>query len=115
MRQGQGIIDLVNVYLTIAMQMGLIGLFLFLGPFLLGMLATWRLIKRSSGADLEYSLLGASLLACMLATAFFMATGSFGGGLAKMYYVLAGFAAAYSQLGPLQKKPLPLQRNALRI
>jgi hypothetical protein len=98
MRQGQGIIDLVNVYAAVALQSGTVGLLLLLGPFLLGMWKTLKLIKQSSVAEPGLADLGAVLIACMLATLFMFATGSFGTCLVKMYYVLAGLAAGYASL-----------------
>ena len=99
MRQGEGIIDLVNVYAATALLYGGVGLLLFLTPFLHGIIVAWRQMRGASRrGDLDTSLLGASLLACMLGTAFFMATGSLYGALPKAYYLLVGLTAAYGQL-----------------
>ena len=102
LRQGQGIIDLVNTYATIAMQYGLVGLCLFLGPYLVGMRNAYRL-ARNCVANENLSLLGFSLIACMVATLFMMATGGFGSSLEKMFYVLAGLAAGYARLGQVSE------------
>lgn len=98
MRQGQGIIDLVNVYATIAMQYGIVGLFLFLMPFLLAMWSSWKQQRRAIVQDDDLSHLGASLLAAMLATLFFMATGSFGTVVPVVFYLLVGLGSAYGNL-----------------
>jgi O-antigen ligase len=115
LRQGQGIIDLMNTYAAIAMQYGLIGLCLFLGPFLVGMWNVHRLARNSTRSDEDLSLLGFNLIGCMLGTLFFMATGSFGTSLEKMFYVLAGLAAGYARLGDVRAggaaAPIPTQRQ----
>ena len=98
LRQGQGIIDLVNVYASIAMLHGVVGLLLFLMPFLLAMWATWKQLMRVFGQHDDLSRMGASLLAAMLATAFFMVTGSFYGSLPMVFYLLVGLCSAYGNL-----------------
>lgn len=98
LRQGQGIIDLVNSYATIAMQYGVVGLCLLLGPFLIGMGRAYQLSKRSRTRDADLSALGSCLVACMIGTLGMMGTGGFGNGLAQMYYVLAGMAGAYAYI-----------------
>ena len=109
LRQGQGIIDLVNSYASIAMFYGLAGLFLFLSYFFVGMWNAYRLAKRSFGSDPELAKLGVSLIACMLGTLLMMGFGSFGTSLEKMYYVLAGLVAAYARIG-LSKDPAEVGR-----
>lgn len=47
LRQGQGIIDLVNTYLDIAMRYGLVGLFLFIGVKFIALVNIWRSIGRA--------------------------------------------------------------------
>jgi len=101
LRQGQGIIDLMNAYAGIALSSGLVGLSLLLAPFLIGMGQAYRLTRRSASVDADLSLLGATLTACMLGTLLMMATGVLGGGLAQMFYVLAGLAAGYAWIGSL--------------
>lgn len=95
LRQGQGIIDLMNTYATVAMFHGLIGLALFLLPFLIGLGVVLELARRNKASDADLSLMGGCLTACMVGTLLMMATGSFGTGLEKMFYILAGLAAGY--------------------
>jgi hypothetical protein len=66
MRQGEGFFDLVNVYASITLLYGAVGLFLFLAPFLLGAITTWRVSRKTLCADVNLPLLGAPILACML-------------------------------------------------
>jgi len=118
LRQGEGIIDLMNAYAAVGMAYGLVGLLLLLGPFFVGMWNAYWLVRRSAGPDPDFSLLGVNLIACMLGTLVMMATGGLGGGVAQMYWVLAGLAAGYSQLarpedtdrGPQSHEPGPQSR-----
>ena len=102
LKQGQGIIDLVNVYAAIAMFSGLVGLLLFLGPFLIAILPTLKFAKFSSEPMLASNLLGASLLATAAGVAILMATASFSGALPPVYYLLTGLLAGYVQLSILE-------------
>jgi hypothetical protein len=97
LRQGQGIIDLVNGYLVVALYYGLVGLALFAAPFLIGLAKayrTWLLAKKL--ADRELCLLGACLIASMIGTLFFVATAGFG----PVLYVLAAMIGGYAGLKP---------------
>jgi O-antigen ligase len=103
LRQGQGIIDLLNTFLTIAMHSGLVGLGLFVGFFFIGTWNVHRLVKRSAGTDHDLAMLGASLIAVMFGLLLIMAIGGYGMGAEKMSYVVAGLAAGYTQLGHLKE------------
>lgn len=112
LRQGQGIIDLVNVYATVAMLYGLIGLTLFITPFLMGMFETWKASRQSTFVDLELSRLGASLFACMLGTAFFLATCSLYMAVPYVFYLLCGLSVAYGQIYTIEKQ---IEKSKLKI
>jgi O-antigen ligase len=99
LRQGQGIIDLVNAYLEILLDNGFVGLFLVLSFIGIAVLKAWSLSRDSRHADPDLSMLGASLVSCIVATLLMMLNGGFGGGSGKMFYVLAALAAAYVYLG----------------
>lgn len=91
LRQGQGIIDLVNGYLQIAVFNGLIALGLFVGLLVLGVVravTAWNVIRRE---DVELAYLGSSLVAAMLGTLLFIATA----GIDPMTYMLAGMLTSY--------------------
>src|SRR5262249_14572757 len=77
LRQGEGIIDLVNTYASIALFYGLVGLTLFLAPLALALLRARRAAARSG--DAEFKQLGAALIACAIGTLVMMGAGSFGG------------------------------------
>ncbi len=74
LRQGQGIIDIVNGYAFVALFNGLVGLALFLLPFLIAIFITYRAFRKHRFANSDDAVLCATLLACLLATMFFIAT-----------------------------------------
>jgi hypothetical protein len=98
LRQGQGIIDLVNSYAAIALLYGLGDLLLFVGVFVTALWTVARTARRWAGVDLDVAALGACLIACLLGTLVMMAVGSFGTGLAWTAWILAGMAAGYGEL-----------------
>jgi hypothetical protein len=101
LRQGLGIIDFVNVYADVAVFYGLIGLFFFVTFILVGLFKTYRAAKIFQKSDPDLALLGVALASCILGTLIMIATSSFVYGYQKMFYVLAGLAAAYANLGAL--------------
>lgn len=104
LRQGQGIIDLMNGYLAVALYYGLVGVALFAGLFVLALVKaqrTWTLAKKY--ADRELCMLGACLIALMVGTLFFVATAAIG----PVLYVLTGMLGAYAAL-----KPQPAKQGA---
>jgi O-Antigen ligase len=98
LRQGMGIIDLVNTYADIALHYGLVGLSLFLGFIWVGAFKTYRLTRQLAKSDRDLAFLGASLVACVLGTLLMIGTTSFFHGYAKLFYVLAGLTAAFVHL-----------------
>jgi O-antigen ligase len=102
LRQGEGIIDIINTYVEVLLANGLVGLSLFLGFILVGLFKSFVLFKRIMPIDRDSGMLGASLVSCILGTLIMMADGGFGAGLERMFYGLAGLAAAYSHLGRSQ-------------
>jgi O-antigen ligase len=99
LRQGQGIVDLVNTYVGILLNNGFVGLSLFLAFILIALFRTWSFSRRSMRVDPDLGLLGAGLVSSILAMLLVFGNGSFGGGPEKLFYVLAALAAAYACLG----------------
>jgi O-antigen ligase len=99
LRQGEGIIDLVNTYLSVGLNYGLTGLTVFAGFILLGATMAYVRSRKLARSDPDLALLGASLVAGIGGTLLMIADTSFILGNARMFYVLAGFAAAYARLG----------------
>lgn len=91
LRQGQGIIDLVNGYLQIAVFHGVIALGLFLALLLIAVRRTvvaWRNFRLK---DPEYGYVGAALAGAMLGNMVFIATA----GIGPEVYMLAGMMSCY--------------------
>jgi hypothetical protein len=116
LRQGEGIIDIVNTYLGVALNYGLVGLFLFLGFILIGLTKTYLRVRDLAQSDPEFALFGASLIACIVGTLIMIDSSSFILGCEKMFYVLGGLAAAYARLPEsLPHQPAAFSvRNTLR-
>lgn len=107
LRQGQGIIDLVNTYAQIALFYGLLGLFLFAGFFLAALLQALRLVRSAMRFDPDLAALGVSLVACMVGALEMIASNSLGLGVEKMLYVLAGLATAYARVAESARQAVP--------
>ena len=90
LRQGQGIIDIVNTYAGTALEYGLVGLGLFVGFMLLGMVKELQIHEASPGRDADLARLGGCMLACIVGTLLMIYNCSFVFGYEKMFYVLAG-------------------------
>jgi O-Antigen ligase len=99
LRQGQGIIDLVNTYAAVALFNGLIGLSCFVGFILSALFKAYRLARKSMQTDPDFATLGVSITACILGTMLMIENSSFIWGIEKMFFVLAGLAAGYAHLG----------------
>jgi O-antigen ligase len=105
LRQGQGIIDRVNSYLEIALDKGIVGLFLFVSFIGLALLKAYRAVRGNAQRDPHLAMLGASLIACILGTLLMIENVSFMFGYQKMFYILAGLSAAYAHLSVSSKEP----------
>jgi hypothetical protein len=106
LRQGEGIIDIVDTYLGVALNYGFIGLFFFLSFILLGMTRAYVRARELFHSDRDLALFGASLVACVVGTLIMIDSNSFNLGVEKMFYVLAGLTTAYTRLtGSPQQRP----------
>ena len=94
LRQGQGIIDIVNAYLSVTLFYGFAGLSLFLSFFLVALWRCYRALKSLGDAPSDTAALGAALVACMVATLFFIATA----GVGSIQFFLTGLMASYAGL-----------------
>jgi hypothetical protein len=97
LRQGLGIIDIVNTYVGVALFNGLVGLGLFLGLISSAAMGAFRAAKAIVHTDLERGLLGFNLLACLFGVSFMIADCSLMYGVEKMLFVLIALAVAYSR------------------
>jgi O-Antigen ligase len=114
LRQGEGIIDIVNSYLGVALNYGFIGLFCFLSFILLGLTKVYARTRLLAQSDPDLALFGTGLIACIVATLEMIGSSSFILGCEKMFYVLAGLATAYTRLTEsLPRQPVAFSpRNA---
>ncbi len=96
LRQGEGIIDLVNGFMTILLGNGFAGLSLFLLFMVVGAFKTFRVSAAAARNDPDFSKLGACLVASMLGS---MLMTWVGGLVDLMLCVLVGLMAAYVDVG----------------
>jgi len=92
LKQGQGIIDLMNAYAAVALFTGLVGLSLFAGYFIVATLRTFIVQSRLRRTQPDVAAVGATLVTCMIGSLFFMATAS----IDWLEYVLLGCMAGYA-------------------
>jgi O-antigen ligase len=96
LRQGQGIIDLVNTYIGILLDNGFVGLTLFLLVCLIPLFKVWSATRRFKAVDQDRSLLGASLASTIIAMLVILESGNFLGGPQKIFYALIALGSAYA-------------------
>ncbi len=94
LRQGQGIIDLMNAYAAVALFSGLTGLACFATLLAGPMIRSIARLRVARSSDPDLSSIGAALVACMIGSLFFMATAS----VDWVEYVLAGMLCAFASL-----------------
>jgi len=96
--QGEGIIDVVNSFLGVALTYGLVGLSLFCGVFGFAALGVWRVV-RSTPVDSDLNLLGRTLLSALAGVLTTIVTVSSIGLVPLVYWTLAGLCVGYAQMG----------------
>jgi hypothetical protein len=96
LRQGMGIIDLVNTYAEVALYNGFVGLAIFLAFILIAGARALRASRISSATDSSYALLGSSLVAALFGSLIMLATCSFTLSSQILFYVIAGLSSAYA-------------------
>ena len=94
LRQGQGIIDIVNGYVYAALFTGLFGLSLLVGTFLASLWRCWHALVKWQG-DREGALMGASLVSCMVGTLAFIASAGYGPTTYALCGLLVSFGVCY--------------------
>jgi O-antigen ligase len=94
MLQGEGIIDLVNSYLQVALKSGLIGLSLFLGFFVTILIGLRRLLK-----DIYVSEFAGASIATLVAILVTIATVSSVDFIPFVYWSFAGLSVALIRIG----------------
>lgn len=98
MMQGEHIIDIVNSYIGIALEDGLVGLALFVSFFALVLLGIFRVMRSISDKNSEEYLLGRALLSTLLAILVIIFTVSSISFIPIVYWSVAGLGVAYVQM-----------------
>src|SRR6185312_10185092 len=111
LRQGQGIIDVVNTYLYVTLFYGFVGITLFLGFILTGLRKALRARAAWRQRDPDAALIASSIAACIIGTLFMLLDCSFILGYVPMFFTLAGLATASASMARAEKsrisEPLP--------
>lgn len=98
LRQGEGIIDLVNTYAQVTLFYGIFGLVLFVTPALFAFFGAARQAKRIQASNPDFASLGNALAACVFGTLVVIATCSFGLAIQNLFYVLLGLTVAFTRV-----------------
>ena len=96
MLQGEGIVDVVNTYLDVVLEYGLVGLILYVGFFVMVLVSIYKSIKEVSDEDNEVDVLGRTLLAVLVATLVTIATVSSILIIPVVYWTFSGLGLSYS-------------------
>lgn len=98
MIQGQGIIDIVNTYITIALSYGLVGLILFVSFFFVILKNIHLGMKIEANKNSEYYLLGRSLLCTLISILVIIFTVSSISFVPIVYWSVSALGVAYYQM-----------------
>lgn len=109
MIQGDGIIDIVNTYVGVVLDAGLVGLFLFVGSFVLALKHVRAATRRAPAHGPEAVVLGRALLATLAAVMLVIYTVSSIFAVAVIYWAVLGVCVAYASLMklPVSGRPEP--------
>lgn len=98
MIQGEGIIDIVNTYINLALRVGLVGLTLFVGFFVSILFGLRKALRAFPDRNEEGRLLGRALLATLLGILVIIFTVSSITVIPVVYWSIAGVSVAYIQM-----------------
>jgi O-antigen ligase len=94
----EGMVDLVNTYVGVALNSGFVGLGLFVGFFASTLSGVYRSMRSISDKDSDEYLLGQALLATQLSIMVIIATTSSISFISILNWAVAGLGVAYSQM-----------------
>lgn len=95
LKQGQGIIDIVNTYIAVGLSSGLVGLSLFVGIFTSTGHQLWRAVEKNYRQNPEVGDVGRGLLAalsCIIVTIFTVSSITI---IPTLYFLVIGISVAY--------------------
>lgn len=102
LRQGEGIIDVVNSYIGVLLPYGLIALALFVGVLIFLMFRCRKIIMRPN-IDIESKLLGRMFIGCIAGVMFTIFTVSSVSYIPTFYWVLIALSSAYININKTNK------------
>ena len=102
---GSGIIDLVNAYVQVALNSGLVGLGLFASFFASILFGLWRVIRIHGRRDIEVTNCARILLALLVAILVTIGTVSSIGFILYVYWSFAGLSVALIRISSRQRAP----------
>jgi O-antigen ligase len=105
LKQGEGIIDIVNTYLGVALASGLLGLSLFCGFFLVVLYELASAMRRAGDRDGEAYALGQALFCALLGILVIISTTSSLTLIPIVYWSIAGLAQASARAPALSGEP----------
>jgi len=111
LRQGQGIIDVVNTYVGIALNSGIVGVSLFTGFFLVIAARIYADMRTLRDPDGEHYLLGRALLATLAGILIIIFTASSITVIPVIYWSVAGLGVGYARMladATAQRVPQPV-------
>jgi hypothetical protein len=100
LRQGQGIIDIVNSYLGVALAYGAVGLALFVAPALYALGACWIVSRRLARADPDAEAAGRALAITMLSILLAIGAVSFYFHIPIVHWWIFSLCIAYAAHAP---------------
>ena len=98
LRQGEGIIDILNVYANVALSYGMVGFGLFAGFFAAAALRCFAAVRRTAKDDPDFSMMGSGLLASLAGALLIIGTVSNYLIVPYLYLALGALAVAYAQV-----------------
>ena len=114
LRLGDGLIDVVNTYVRVALESGLVGLSLFSGFFIAVAVSIVRSMRSLPERNGELHLLGQALLATLFGILVIIYTVSSISVIPYIYWSVAGLGVAYARMLALAKAPANAPRIAGR-
>lgn len=111
LKQGQGIIDIMNGYANVAVFSGGVGFAFFIATFVIVLIRCFSVKLRAGQVDPDFACLGAVLIACLLASLFFIGTAA----VDSPAYWIAGLMACYSSVASARQAQTVSFRPAQRL
>lgn len=98
LKGSDGLVDLVNTYVVIALGRGMVGLSLFLGIFIAVMFGVFKGMRSVIDKNDEHHVLGRALLATLVGIMIIIATVSPILHIPTMYWLVAGLGVGYARM-----------------